>query len=135
MDLRSDPPTPAKPTPATGELIVQVGRQAGTRRPLNAPLTFIGRAPGCDLRLNVEGVSPLHCLIVQSPTGFLVRDLDSAGGTFVNGKRVANQAVGDGDTLAVGPFLFRLHLPTDTAAPQETNAAEKDALRVQAAAV
>ena len=51
------------PVEPAGELIVQNGRQAGVRRPVRAPLTLIGRAPGCDIRLNVESVHPLHCAL------------------------------------------------------------------------
>ena len=45
------------------------------------PLTFLGRAAGCDVRLNVEGLNPLHCLIAYGPAGVLVRDLESEHGT------------------------------------------------------
>src|SRR5262249_11784704 len=104
MDARPEPAAPPSPAPAAGELIVQTGRQSGARRPLTVPLTFIGRAAGCDVRLNAEGVAPLHCLLVQGPTGVLLRDLDSAFGTAVNGQRVTAQALHDGDTIHVGPF-------------------------------
>ena len=46
--------------PGPGELVVQNGRHAGARRPLAVPMTLIGRANGCDVRLNVEPVKPLH---------------------------------------------------------------------------
>ncbi len=55
---------------SSGELILQNGRHSGSSRPLGVPLTFIGRASGCDIRLNVEGVDPLHCLLVQVPRGW-----------------------------------------------------------------
>lgn len=128
--------------PPGGELVVQTGRLAGTRRLLGVPLTFIGRSPGCDLRLNADGVNPLHCLIAHGPTGLVVRDLDSEHGTTVNGARVTHTPLCDGDLLAVGPFQFRVKLPASAKArpaagpeTEQANQAEKDALRVQAAAV
>ncbi|MCI0458302.1 MAG: protein kinase [Gemmataceae bacterium] len=122
-----------------GELVVQNGRLAGIRRPLGLPLTFLGRAPTCDVRLNVDGIAPLHCLIVHGPAGVLLRDLDSEQGTLVNGRRVRSCPLHDGDIIVLGPFQFRIQLPsiTDTACrlADELPADEKEALRIQAAAV
>jgi pSer/pThr/pTyr-binding forkhead associated (FHA) protein len=127
MEPTANVPDPAGPAGAVGELVVQNGRLSGTRRPL-APLTLIGQAPGCDLRLNVEGVAPLHCVIVQAPAGPVLRDLTEAG-TTVNGERVRERALRHGDRVAIGPFLFAVELPDPPAD------AEAEALRIQAAAV
>lgn len=94
-----------------GELIVQNGRQSGSRRPLQVPLTIVGKDPGCDIRVNSSGIDSLHCLLVHGPTGLIIRDLDSGSGTFVNGERTASVALKDGDLLTIGGFQFRLHLP------------------------
>jgi hypothetical protein len=141
MDLTSDQtpePSGASPDPL-GELIVQNGRLAGTRRALAAPLTLIGRAEGCDIRLNVDGVEPLHCALVNTPQGLVLRDLGGEG-TLVNGAPPDAAPLQDGATLAVGPFRFRLHLPpAETGNPllaeMEALEREREALRVQAAAV
>lgn len=120
----------AKESPSTrAELVVQNGRHSGTRKQLGNPLTYIGRARGCDLRLNVEGIEPLHCLLVQCPDGLLLRDLNTAAGTLVNGQRLASAFVHDGDLVTIGPFEFRLHLPASesiahpliAAAPSQEN--------------
>src|SRR5262249_7557127 len=141
MEPTQDMTPPSHPGAApAGELVVQGGRLTGTRRPLRVPLTLLGRAPGCDVRLNVEGVDPLHCAVVHGADGVLVRDLDSRQGTFVNGERVSCGLLRDGDLLALGPFQFRVCLPAAPAVgasdPREPTraAAEKEALRVQAAA-
>ena len=129
-----DSPSPA---PCPAELIVQAGRHAGTRRPLTTPLTLLGQAPGCDVRLNADSVHPLHCAIFHSPDGLLLRDLGSASGTFVNDQRVATCPLRDGDTLAIGPFQFRVRWEQGggLAAEPALRPGERDALRVQAAAV
>jgi pSer/pThr/pTyr-binding forkhead associated (FHA) protein len=113
------------------ELVILSGRQSGTRRPLGVPVTFIGRDAGCDLRLNVEGVEPFHCVLASGPDGVALRDLGGGRGTYVNGQRVAAAALRDGDLLDVGPFRFRLLLPAVAPEP----AGPRDALRVQVAAV
>ncbi len=122
---------------APGELVLQNGRQAGARRPLGAPTTFIGRSQDCDVRLNVEGVDPMHCLLVVADAGVQMRDLNSVHGTFVNGVRADNVALADGDLLKVGPFQFRLELTArPTVAPDDAPVEEyREVLRIQAAAV
>src|SRR5262245_59446966 len=123
------PPTEAADAPP-GELIVQNGRLAGTRRPLLAPLTFLGRDAGRDMRLNADGVAPLHCLLAHSPGGLLLRVLHGEGGTTVNGEPARTGTLHDGDLLGVGPFQFRLKLrppaPPRAEDPADPHAPEKE---------
>ena len=104
-------PSPPPGSPPAGELVAQNGRLAGSRRPLEAALTFVGNAAACDVRLTGDGVHPLHCLLARGPDGMLLRDLESEGGTFVNGERVSARLLRDGDLLGVGPYQFRVRLP------------------------
>jgi hypothetical protein len=121
---------------APGELIVQNGRLSGVRTPLRSPVTVVGQAQGCDVRLDVDGVSPLHCLLLHGPSGLVLRDLQSVSGTCINGAPVAVCALHDGDLLSVGPFQFKIHIHDDvTALNPEEMERERDALRIQAAAV
>src|SRR5947209_363221 len=131
----------APPAPAltAGELVVRNGRFAGARRPLTAPLTLLGRSAGCDIRLNVDDVPPLHCAILQTLGGLVLRDFDSGSGTFVNGQRVNACLLADGDTITVGPFEFCVSWQAAAGSPplpeSASQQAEAEALRVQAAAV
>src|SRR5215472_2015374 len=130
------PPGGDSPAPCPGELVVQNGRHAGTRRPLSAPLTLLGQAAGCDIRLNAEAVHSLHCALFQSPAGLVLRDLGSPAGTLVNDQRVGSYLLREGDILTVGPFQFRVHCPESQApVDQVVRPGDWDALRVQAAAV
>lgn len=129
MDSANLHPTAA--SRVTGELVLQNGHKAGTRQPLNTPATFIGREQGCDVRLNVDGIDPLHCLLITGVDGVRIRDLNSAHGTFVNGVRTHHLQLHNGDLLTVGPFQFRVEITTIPA----TDDPERDALRIQIAAV
>jgi hypothetical protein len=129
------PALPEGPAPA-GELVVRNGRLSGARRALRAPATLIGQAPGCDVCLNVEGVRPAHCAILHTPAGPLLRDLAGGEGTRVNGQPADSRLLRHGDVLDVGPFSFAVELPPATEElPQPDLRAEREALRVQVAAV
>jgi chromosome segregation ATPase len=119
-----DPPAPV------GELILQNGRLNGARKPLGLALTLLGSADGCDIRLNVDAVLPVHCALVRGTDGLVVRALPGAA-TLLNDQPVTECLVRDGDLLGVGPFQFRVALPAEPA----DRGREKDALRIQAAAV
>jgi cytochrome P450/NADPH-cytochrome P450 reductase len=74
----------------------------------------IGRAPDNDIVLPGPGVSDHHAEL-RSAAGasgvFRIVDLDSGGGTFVNGQRVIAASLADGDVIGVGPARFRLAGP------------------------
>jgi len=130
---------PAEAGPAPVELIVQNGRLRGSCRPLQQPFTLVGRAAGCDVRLNSPGVSPLHCALVLSAQGLFLRVLGDQANTQVNGQQASACLLKDGDLLAIGLFQFQVRInAAPSAGPLPETAAlasEKEALRVQAAAV
>ena len=48
----------------------------------------IGSRPDCDLVVNVPSVSGHHCRLTRDESGFVLEDLNSTNGTFVNGERI-----------------------------------------------
>jgi len=142
MDATHSPQTarPEPPASPAAELIICNGRQKGSRRPLDQPLLVIGRAAGCDLRLNVDGVSALHCAIVSGVDGLLLRVLQSVGGTLINGEPTTGCPLKHDDVVTVGPFQFQVQVHAPPPAQKMADvlarhSQEKDALRIQAAAV
>lgn len=67
-------------------------------------VTLVGSRRDCDLPLNDPDVSTVHCAIVHTGDGFIVRDLCSRNGTFVNGESVRSARLRPGDTLRVAKF-------------------------------
>ncbi|HXE72617.1 MAG TPA: FHA domain-containing protein, partial [Candidatus Nitrosotenuis sp.] len=63
---------------------------------------FIGREVRCDVMLNNESVSRRHAEVLRLAEGFLLRDLNSRNGTYVNGQRIQEYLLQDGDTVTVG---------------------------------
>ncbi|MDF3298509.1 DUF1707 and FHA domain-containing protein [Streptomyces tropicalis] len=79
----------------------------GTGRPLR-----IGRDPANGLRLTHETVSRVHAELVHQGGVWVLRDLGSANGTTVNGRRVTSAAVvREGDQVGFGQVAFRLCAP------------------------
>lgn len=61
----------------------------------------IGRSSNADLTLCSHRISKNHAAITQSPQGYVLTDLSSTNGTFVNGKRVDRAHLCDGDIIHV----------------------------------
>jgi Nif-specific regulatory protein len=66
----------------------------------------IGRDASNPVCIQDALVSPRHCCIASDDGRFLLTDLDSASGTFVNGIPVKERFLTSGDQIAVGSSLF-----------------------------
>ncbi len=82
------------PAPATLELRVVGGLDAGRRMPLRAGVTItVGRDPSADLVLDDAGVSRRHMELIAGASGIVtVTDLDSVNGTWIEGRRISEPA-------------------------------------------
>ena len=68
----------------------------------------IGRDPRADVVLTDPGVSRRHaCLRPAAGGGCVVTDLESTGGSFINGLRFDERQLTVGDRLQIGPFFFQ----------------------------
>lgn len=76
-----------------------------------ADKTVVGRNPESDLRLPVGTVSRRHAEVERVEDGWMVRDLHSENGTWVNGERIWEHRIVDGDEVQFGTvrLLFRAH--------------------------
>ncbi len=93
----------------SAELIVVNGPSAGTRYALGSAELVIGRAPNSTLVLNEPEVAWRHCQVRQQGGRFLVADLRTSSGTYVNGMRSAERWLEDRDQIGVGKttLMFR----------------------------
>jgi len=83
-----------------------VSADGGPSIDLLKELTLFGRDEDCDVRLDHKSVSKIHCVIVKTDAGLLLRDLGSTNGTRVNGQRVRRAALSPNDTLAVANLKY-----------------------------
>ncbi len=83
----------------------------GAEYPLGFVTTTIGRSPANDICISDDAVSRRHAKIVVGEQGFVVCDLNSENGVYVNGERVKERLLADGDVVEIGPgtrrYLFR----------------------------
>jgi len=69
----------------------------------------VGRVQGNDLILSKGNVSKHHARLLVRDSRFVVTDLKSTNGTYVNGRKIAQATVvRDGDKIYVGDFVLRL---------------------------
>jgi len=66
------------------------------------PRVVLGRNPDCDLTVTAQDVSRIHAAIECDRDGWVIADLNSRYGTFVNQRRVATQRLKHGDQIALG---------------------------------
>ncbi len=63
---------------------------------------IIGREAGCHLSLDSSVVSRQHAFIALKWGGYVIKDMDSKNGTFVNGERIEEKSLKDGDEIVFG---------------------------------
>lgn len=73
------------------------------------PTTSLGRHPSNTLRLVDREVSKEHAIIERVGREFVLKDLGSSNGTFVNGRRVKELKLRDGDEIALGSSRLIFH--------------------------
>jgi hypothetical protein len=112
-------------------LVVTQGNTSRRYRPLDNDVIVLGRAPGCDIGLDADDVSALHCVILRTPAGFRIRNYTRRGGTRLNGVAVQEALLHDGDLLQVSAFCFRVHLPETAAALGYTTISKKRLHRLE----
>ena len=104
------PPEDASDLPLLMVLYVREGqRLVGRVLPLDAKLgeVFIGRTPDNALVLDDGSVSRRHASLLHGAEGWLLKDLGSTNGTFVNGVRVREALLRDGDRVRVGGVILQ----------------------------
>jgi pSer/pThr/pTyr-binding forkhead associated (FHA) protein len=99
--------------PVGGSLVVRNGEQTGTALDLNATITRLGRHPESEINLDDITVSRRHAEIERTARGHVVRDVGSLNGTYVNGKRIDEALLQQGDELQVGKFRLLYHQNAD----------------------
>ena len=93
-------------------LVVKAGAAAGQVFELSQDVVLIGRSRQSDLVVEEPELSRQHARLVRQGEGYLLEDLDSTNGTFVNGVRLtAPQRLQPGDEIRFGPKTVMVYEP------------------------
>jgi pSer/pThr/pTyr-binding forkhead associated (FHA) protein len=91
-------------------LVVQRGPNSGARFLLDADKTTAGRRPDSDIFLDDVTVSRKHAEFIRRPGGvFVVRDVGSLNGTYVQRDRIDEAVLRDGDEVQIGKYRMVFH--------------------------
>jgi len=99
-DTVSAPPTALKLILEPSGMIVELRR----------PDMVLGRHSSADVRLPLPDVSRRHCRFAYQSNDWQVVDLQSLNGVYVNGERVEQAVLHDGDSLGIGGFHFKVEI-------------------------
>ena len=91
--------------------------------PLQKSTLTIGRTPGNDVVIDNLAVSGQHARVTLEQDHFLVEDMNSLNGTFLNNQRIRKSALKDGDEILIGKhtLIFR----EDGARPKAESVGER----------
>ena len=96
----------------TALLVRAGGGGEGEAIALESDVLTIGRSPHSDVFLDDVTVSRHHARVIRDEDGYLVEDLNSLNGTYVNRKRIERHRLYDGDELQIGKFKLAFLEPT-----------------------
>lgn len=88
-------------------LVMIYGEYLGRRFTIKDQAMVIGRSPDCNIQLEDDCVSRMHCRVIAGRDGVVVSDLNSTNGTYLNGSAVAARPLKDGDKIKVGRSIFK----------------------------
>ncbi|HZR13294.1 MAG TPA: FHA domain-containing protein [Acidimicrobiia bacterium] len=89
-----------------GMLVVRRGPNAGSTYVLDRASTTAGRHPDSDIFLDDITVSRRHAVFERREGGYVLRDVGSLNGTYVNRERVEERPLRSGDELQIGRYVL-----------------------------
>lgn len=113
------------------KITLSLGGRTLERYEFDKPLIRVGRNEDCDIPIDNLGVSRYHSEILFKDGFYLLRDLQSNNGTFVNGRRITTHALNDGDEISIGKFSLTfsgagVELPENVPPPPSPEGEDED---------
>ena len=115
----SETPTPVQPTVVPiASILVRTGSLRGRRMPIRTPVVNVGRADFNDIVLAEPSVSTTHAKLQRRDGLWIISDLGSTNGTYVEGEPVAGETpLAPGTTIRFGDVAVLFEPHDDVAVP------------------
>ena len=127
-------------------LTVIKGFNKGEVYPLEEDEVIIGRGEENGIVLNIAEISRTHSVLTREEEGYIIKDLDSTNGTYVDKKKIGEKyLLKPGDTIMLGEAVYLTYQadadpeetlvaphPVEISAPDETAATPKPAVQERA---
>jgi hypothetical protein len=113
--VRPNAPAPGRPAPTAAprvQLHIVNGSMAGTQVTFAQPLIALGRELDNDVVIEDSRVSRHHAQLLFQHGSYVLRDMGSTNGTFVNGQPIEAMMLAAGDRLSLGGLEIVLNLLT-----------------------
>ncbi len=115
------PPPPPPPPTAEPELVATLTADDGTMHPLLEETSTVGRTPANTIALRDVSVSAKHAQVVRTAEGFVIEDVGSRNGTFVNSEKLTEKRLlADGDLVRLGKIILTFNLAADVQRKEST---------------
>jgi FOG: FHA domain len=133
--LEPEPPAAAVPAPqvpaaegggptlntAQPELVATLTANDGAMHPLLEETSTIGRTGTNNIALRDASVSARHARITRAAEGFMIEDVGSRNGTFVNSEKLTEKRLlVEGDLVRLGKIILTFNLASDVQRKQST---------------
>lgn len=99
-------------------LVVVQGEEEGREIEITQDQVTMGRGADNDLVFPDIACSRRHCILEKRNGDYVVTDLGSGNGTVVNGGRIQNVVLNDGDEIEIGSTILQFNLPGLPAGPR-----------------
>jgi pSer/pThr/pTyr-binding forkhead associated (FHA) protein len=105
-------------------LLVPIGGKAKEEIVLADDETILGRIQGATVELNDVSVSRRHARVLRRDDEYVLEDLGSSHGTYVDGVPIVSCLLRDGDIVQVGRSVFGFCRQVEYAPPSRTRAGQ-----------
>lgn len=87
-------------------ITMQFGGKPIRKFTFDKPMIAIGRDATCDIMVENIGASRRHATIERADEGWVLTDLKSHNGTYVNGEKIFHHSLSDSDEFFIGKYCF-----------------------------